>query len=74
MTVFELISILQQHDPAAVVVLSMCPGEGAGDRDAVTVERSDVCAVQLLAASDVDEYRNRYEVVAGGGMPGVWLG
>lgn len=74
MTVSDLISILQKHDPNAVVVVSMCPGEGAGYRDAVTVERSDVCAVQLLAASDVDEYRNRYEVVAGGGMPGVWLG
>ena len=74
MTVSDLISILQQHDPAAVVVLSMCPGEGVGDRDVTAVERADICAVQLRAVSAVGEYRNRYEVVADDGVPGVWLG
>ena len=73
MTVAELISILQQHDPAAVVVLSMCPGEGVGDRDVTAVEYADICAVQLRA-TDEDEYRKRYSVVVESGLTGVWLG
>lgn len=72
MIVADLISILQQHDPAAVVVLSMCPGKGVGDRDVVTVERTDVCAVQLREI-DASEYRKRY-TVALDGVAGVWLG
>lgn len=73
MTVSELISILQQHDPAAVVALSLCPGQGVGDRDVVAVERTDVSAVRLSAMDD-GEYRNRYAAVPEGGVPGVWLG
>lgn len=73
MTVSELISILQQHDPAAVVVLSTYPGEGARDLVVTAVERIDVCAVQLRAIND-DEYRRRYAVVADDGVTGVWLG
>lgn len=72
MTVAELMVALQQHDPAAVVVLSMCPGSSVGDRDAVTVERTDICAVQLRAVDD-DEYRKRYAVVVEDGVAGVWL-
>jgi hypothetical protein len=72
MTVSDLISILQQHDPAAVVVLSMCPDEGIGDKDVAAVVRSDVCAVQLRAI-DAGEYRKRY-AVALDGVNGVWLG
>ncbi|MDO8776450.1 MAG: hypothetical protein Q7K57_48605 [Burkholderiaceae bacterium] len=72
MTAAELISILQRHDPAAFVVLSMCPGEDTGDRDVVTVEPADICAVQLRAIDD-EEYRKRY-TVALDGMAGVWLG
>ncbi len=71
MTVTDLISILQQHDPKAVVVVSMCPGKGVGDRDVVTVERTDVSAMQLRAVDD-DEYRKRYAVDVG--VAGVWLG
>ena len=73
MNVADLISILQQQDPAAVVVVSMCHGEGVGDRDIVTVERIDVSAIQVRAIDD-EEYRKRYEVVVEGGVPGVWLG
>lgn len=72
MTAADLISILQQHDPAAVVVLSLCPDEGIGDKDVAAVVRSDVCAVQLRAVDD-GEYRKRY-VVALDGVAGVWLG
>lgn len=74
MRVADLISILQQHAPAALVVVSMCPGEGTGDRDVVAVERADICAVQLRAVDDGEEYRARYVVVLGDGAPGVWLG
>jgi|GEM_PF-2127197 len=73
MTAAELLSILQQHDPAAVVVLSLCPSESARDRDVTTVERSDICAVQLRAIND-EKYRERYAVVVDGGVAGVWLG
>jgi hypothetical protein len=73
MTVSDLISILQQHDPAAVVVLSVCTGEDVGDREAVTVERADICAVQLRAIDD-GEYRKHYAVSLDGDVPGVWLG
>lgn len=72
MTVAELIAALQQHDPAAVVVLSMCQGQLARDLDVVAVERTDVCDVQLRAI-DEDEYRKRYAVVVEDGVPGVWL-
>jgi len=71
-TVQELISILQQHDPAAVVVLSMCPGEGVGDRDVTAVERADIWSVQLRAIDDA-EYRKRYSAVVESGIAGVWL-
>lgn len=74
MTVQDLISILQQQDPSAVVVLSTLPGEGARDRDVTAVERSDICAVQLRAVVDGEEYRARYAVVLENGAPGVWLG
>ena len=74
MTAGELISILQQHDPDAVVVVSLCPGEGTGDRDSVAVERADICAVQLRATDDAEDYRKRYAVVVDGGVSGVWLG
>lgn len=73
MTVCELISILQQHDPAAVVVVSMCPATGVNGSDAVAIERSDICAVQLRAI-DASEYRRRYAVVFENGVAGVWLG
>lgn len=73
MTVSDLISILQQHDPAAVVVLSMCPDDGLGDKDVAAVMRSDVCAVQLRAVDD-GEYRKHYAVALEGDVPGVWLG
>ena len=69
MTVSDLISILQQHDPAAVVVLST----GTGPVDVVAVQRADVCAVRLRAIDD-DEYRKRYAVVVEDGVAGVWLG
>ena len=68
MTVSDSISILQQHDPAAVVVLST----GTGPVDVVAVERADVCAVQLRAIDD--EYRKLYAVVVEDGVAGVWLG
>lgn len=72
MTVAELISILQQHDPNSVVVVSMCPSEDSGDRDVVAVERTDVCAVQLRAV-DEDEYRKQYATVLENGVAGVCL-
>lgn len=73
MTVQDLISILQQQDPAAVVVLSTYPGKGARDGDVTTVERIDICAVQLRAVDD-GEYRKHYAVALEGDVPGVWLG
>jgi hypothetical protein len=73
MKVSQLILILQQHDPAAVVVLSMCPEESSSDRDAVAVDRMDICSVQLRAI-DAGEYRKRYVVAVEGDVPGVWLG
>ena len=72
MKVSELISILQQHDPAAVVVVSMCPSEDSGDTDAITLERAYITDAQLRAVDD-DEYRTRYRVVLENGIPGVWL-
>lgn len=72
MNVADLISILQQHEPAAVVVLSMCPEKSTGDLYVVAVERTDICAVQLRAI-DADEYRKRYAVAVEGDVPGVWL-
>ena len=72
MTVAELISILQQHDPSAVVVVSMCPSEDSGDRDVVEIERTDVCVVHLRAV-DEDEYRKQYATVLEGGIAGVCL-
>ena len=69
MRVIDLISILQQQDPVAVVVLST----ETGPVDVVAVERADVCAVKLRAVDD-DEYRKRYAVVADDGVAGVWLG
>ena len=72
MTVAELIAVLQQHDPAAVVVVSMCHDENSGDRDVVAVERMDVCAVHLRAV-DEDEYRKQYATILEGGVAGVCL-
>lgn len=72
MKVSELISILQQHDPEAVVVVSMCPSEDSGDTDAITLERSYITDAQLRAVDD-EEYRKRYTVVLENGIPGVWL-
>ena len=72
--VADLIAILQRHNPRAVVVLSMFPGESAGPMDVVAVERIDVCAVQLTAADGADEYRKRYAVVLENGVAGLWLG
>lgn len=72
MNVKDLISILQQHDPEAVVVVSMCPSEDSGDRDVVAIERSDISAVQLRAV-DEDEYRKPYATVLDGGVAGVCL-
>lgn len=72
MKVSELISILQQHDPAAVVVVSMCPSEDSGDRDVVAIERTDVCAVHLRAI-DEEEYRKCYATVLEDGVAGVCL-
>jgi hypothetical protein len=73
MLVAQLISILQQHDPAAVVVLSTCPNEDVGDLGVVAVEPADICAVQLRAVDEGEEYRARYAVVLGDGAPGVCL-
>jgi hypothetical protein len=73
MTVADLISILQLHDPAAVVVLSTYPDQNIRDVEVVEVQQADVCAVEL-AAVDADEYRKGYAVVVGSGVPGVWLG
>jgi len=73
MTVQDLISILQQNDPAAVVVLSMCPCDAAGDRDLVAAEPADICAVQLRAVDDED-YRARYAIAIEDGVDGLWLG
>jgi hypothetical protein len=73
MKVAQLISILQQHDPAAVVVLSLCQGEDVGDLGVVAVEPADICAVQLRAVDEGEEYRARYVVVLGDGAPGVCL-
>lgn len=72
MTVADLISILQQHDPAAVVVVSMCPSEDSGDRDVVAIESGDISAVHLRAV-DEEEYRKCYAAVLEDGVAGVWL-
>lgn len=72
MNVADLISIMQQHDPEAVVVVSMCPSEDSGDTDAITLERAYITATQLRAV-DNDDYRKRYRVVLENGIPGVWL-
>ena len=72
MKVSELISILQQHDPSAVVVVSMCPSEDSGDRDVVEVARTDICAVHLRAI-DEHEFRKQYATVLEGGIAGVCL-
>ena len=72
--VADLIAILQRHNPRAVVVLSMFPGESSGPMDVVAVERIDVCPVQLTAVEGSDEYRKRYAVGVDGDVAGVWLG
>ena len=72
MLVAELIAVLQQHDPEAVVVVSMCPSEDSGDRDVVSIERTDVCAVHLRAV-DEEEYRKCYATVLEDGVAGVCL-
>ena len=57
MTVFDLISILQQHDPAAIVVLEVRNSENC-----VAVRKSGIERVALLKVHG--EYRDTYETVA----------
>ena len=57
MTVSELISILQQQDPAAVVVLAVRNSENV-----VSLRKHDIERVALLKV--LGEYRDTYETVA----------
>ena len=70
MTVTDLISILQQHDPAAVVVLAVRNSENV-----VSLRKHDIERVALLKV--LGEYRDTYETVAHAGKhdaQGVLLG
>lgn len=74
MTVADLLSILKQHEPATIVVLSMFPGQSCRPMDVVAVEPTEVFAVRLTAVNCADDYRKRYAVGVTGDDAGVWLG
>lgn len=67
MTVSDLIAILQEMPPKAVVMLSE-----HGRETVVFVRKFDIALVAMREVPD--EYRKTYETVAGDDANGVYLG